>query len=467
MNGQRTESNYYSVDGVSANIGVSQFGSPATSATGGSLPAATALGTTQGLVSVDAMEEFRVQSSSYSAEYGRNPGGQFSFVTRSGTNDWHGSAFDYLRNNVLDANNWFNNYYGQPQPAERQNDFGGTVGGPVRIPHLYNGKDKTFFFFSYEGLHLDQPQPSNVTYVPDADLRSNTPAPLQQVLNAFPVPNGADLGNGLAQFIGTWSNPGNIDSTSIRGDHVFGDKLRLFFRFSDTSSGVVSRGTGETGVASVLTSTTFAIRTYTLGATSSFSSGIANEFRLNCSSNQGDFSATPSNFGGAEAVNLLQIQGFANTTRPSPDLEVGLFLGGGGFPIINESRFTGEQRQWNVVDSVSLARGRHQLKFGVDFRRLEPGLYATSPVGLYRFFSESSVLADSVDEGFGQSFAPAFPVYTNFSAYAQDSWKVRPRLTVSMGLRWEVNPPPGAGEGESALHRRRKQREHFRTGAGG
>src|ERR1700733_8178216 len=93
VNGQRTESNYYSVDGVSANIGVSQFGSPATSATGGSLPAATGPGTTQGLVSGDALEEFRVQSSSYSAEYGRTPGGQFSFVTRSGTNDWHGSAF--------------------------------------------------------------------------------------------------------------------------------------------------------------------------------------------------------------------------------------------------------------------------------------------------------------------------------------------------------------------------------------
>src|SRR5215470_8661020 len=102
VNGQRTESNNYSVDGVSANTGIfpGAYQFPSVS---GSLPASTALGTTQGLVSVDALEEFRVQSSSYSAEYGRNPGGQFSFATRSGTNQWHGAAFDYLRNDVFDA----------------------------------------------------------------------------------------------------------------------------------------------------------------------------------------------------------------------------------------------------------------------------------------------------------------------------------------------------------------------------
>ncbi len=106
VNGQRTESNYYTVDGVSANSGAS------TSVTGagpaGSLPASTALGTTQALVSVDALQEFRVESSTYSAEYGRNPGGQFSMVTRSGTNEWHGTVFDYFRNEALDPNSWFN-----------------------------------------------------------------------------------------------------------------------------------------------------------------------------------------------------------------------------------------------------------------------------------------------------------------------------------------------------------------------
>jgi Carboxypeptidase regulatory-like domain/TonB dependent receptor len=443
VNGQRTEGNYYTVDGVSANVGIAP-GLPDAAGTTGSLPAPTALGTTQGLVSLDALEEFRVESSTYSAESGRNPGGQFSFVTRSGTNLWHGTAFDYIRNNVFDANDWFNNYFLRPLAAERQNDFGGTLGGPVELPGLYDGKDKTFFFFSYEGLRLDQPQAASVTYVPSAALRANTPAPLDLVLKAFPTPNGIDLGTGLAEFIGTWSNPASIDSTSIRLDHVISNKLRLFFRFSNTSSGLVTQGTA--GVASDLASTAYTTRTYTFGATSSFSSNLSNEFRLNCSSNQADFSFTPSNFGGATAVNLLQLQGLAPRARPSPNVEVGLYLGGQS-PTIVQSGESSEQKQWNLVDSLSVLRGRHKLAVGVDFRRLEPDVYQSSPVVIYRYFTATAVESNSVDVGVGESFAQAHPVYTNFSAFVQDEWKPLPRLSLSLGLRWEVNPAPGAPRG--------------------
>src|SRR6202044_1265368 len=171
VNGQRTEENYYTVDGVSANVGASVGATmPGGAGPSGSVAASTALGTTQALVSVDDLQEFRVQSSTYSAEYGRNPGGQFAFQTKSGTNQWHGTVFDYLRNGALDANDWFNDYFGTPEPALRQNDFGGTFGGPVRIPGLYNGKDKTFFFVSYEGLRLAAPIAANASFVPDAAL---------------------------------------------------------------------------------------------------------------------------------------------------------------------------------------------------------------------------------------------------------------------------------------------------------
>ncbi len=135
VNGQRTESNVYMVDGVNANTGgyLYGYGTPGSS---GSLPSATALGTTQSLTSVDDLQEFRVSSSSYSAEYGLSPGGQFSFQTRSGTNAFHGSAFEYLRNDAFDANNWFNDNTTPvtPKTAERQNDFGGTVWRPDRYP---------------------------------------------------------------------------------------------------------------------------------------------------------------------------------------------------------------------------------------------------------------------------------------------------------------------------------------------
>jgi hypothetical protein len=170
VNGQRADANYFTVDGVSANFGVTGY-PPLVQAGGGALPALTALGGTNSLVSVDAMQEFRVQTSSFAPEYGRTPGGQISIVTRSGSNQFHGSAFEYFRNSVLDANDWFSNRDHLPKPEERQNDFGGIFGGPIL-------KDKTFFFFSYEGLRLRQPA-TQETVVPDMASRQAAPASMQ------------------------------------------------------------------------------------------------------------------------------------------------------------------------------------------------------------------------------------------------------------------------------------------------
>src|SRR5260370_5782396 len=133
------------VDGVSANIGVSSSVVPG-DRFGGAVGSFSALGGTNSLVSVDAMQEFRNETSTYAPEFGRTAGGQISIVTRSGTNQFHGSTFDYLRNDVLDAADWFNGYKNSPplpKAKERQNDFGGTFSGPIL-------KNSTFFFFSYE-----------------------------------------------------------------------------------------------------------------------------------------------------------------------------------------------------------------------------------------------------------------------------------------------------------------------------
>src|SRR6266849_2911935 len=108
VNGQRPSSNYWMVDGVSANTGVGAPGVSAGNGFGGTVGSFSALGGTNSLVSVDALQEFRIQTSSFAPEFGRTPGGQISIITRSGTNQWHGTVFDYLRNDVLDANNWFN-----------------------------------------------------------------------------------------------------------------------------------------------------------------------------------------------------------------------------------------------------------------------------------------------------------------------------------------------------------------------
>jgi hypothetical protein len=162
VNGQRSDANYFTVDGVSANFGVTGY-LPMVQSASGALPALSATGGTNSLVSVDAVEEFRVQTSSFAPEFGRTPGGQISIVTRSGTNAFHGKLFEYFRNNVLDAKDWFVNSHGLRKPEERLNDFGGVLGGPLRTNH-------TFFFFSYEGLRLRQPATLE-TQVPDAALR--------------------------------------------------------------------------------------------------------------------------------------------------------------------------------------------------------------------------------------------------------------------------------------------------------
>jgi hypothetical protein len=450
VNGQRTESNIYLVDGVAANTGIAPNGGGQVGPIG-AVSAATALGTTQALVSVDALQEFRVQSSTYSAEYGRSPGGQFSFVTRSGTNDFHGTAFDFLRNNVFDAANWFNDYYSQAQSALRQNDFGGTVGGPVIIPQLYNGKNRTFFLVSYEGLRAVVPQPSTVNYVPDSALRQAVPVVLQQALNAFPQPSPGtpDLGNGMAEYIGTWSNPSSLDAYSVRLDHTVGNKLSLFFRFGDppsqTSSRANSNSIANPGTPSVVMSFATKSRTYTFGTSSLLTPRISNEFRLNYSSYHAEATNALDSFGGATPVDLAALQ---QLSPGSPFQAVlGLYL----FPYpaqLSQANYSALERQWNLTDALTLQLGRHQFKFGVDYRRLAPFL-ARGPQIYYFFFDQTTVQSNNPDETLASTFLNGNPLYRNFSAFVQDEWKIGTRLGLSMGLRWDVNPAPGVTRGPS------------------
>ena len=187
VNGQQPLANSFLVDGVSANVDTGVV-SGATRLVGtGSAAGSTALGTTQSLVPLDALEEFRVLSSTYSAEYGRTPGGQFSFLTRSGSNTMHGSLFLYFRNSEFDANDWFTQAQFFRPALYSQNDFGGTFGGPIVIPGVYRGNDKTFFFLSYEGLYLSQPTPQTFQYVPAFSVLLEAPPTLDPVLQTFPA----------------------------------------------------------------------------------------------------------------------------------------------------------------------------------------------------------------------------------------------------------------------------------------
>jgi Carboxypeptidase regulatory-like domain/TonB dependent receptor/TonB-dependent Receptor Plug Domain len=457
VNGQRPSANSFTVDGVSANFGTAVFFFPGAQ-TGGDLPGLTTFGTTQSLVSVDAMEEFRVQTSGSTAEYGRQPGGQISIVTRSGTNQFHGSLFDYLRNDVFDANDWFGNANRQRRPPERQNDFGGTFSGPVLLPRFgeggrqpgYNGRNRTFFFFSYEGLRLRQPK-FGLNNVPTLALRQTAPAGMQPILNAFPLPNGRDLGNGMAEFTAAYSDASSLDATSVRIDHTFNSRWTLFGRYNRAPSETITRNASLN--LSQLNSSRLNTQTVTLGLTASLTPHVSNDLRMNFSDNHGTGSLTLDNFAGATPVPWdVVIPSQYDSTTAQGNVQL-LFPGrtsiGSLVDILRKHFYS--QSQFNIVDSFSLTVGAHQLRLGVDYRRVTPVNAFNAYLMVATFNSSQDVLNSRSSTGSIQTFTGFRPVYSNFSAFAQDTWKVSRRFTLDFGLRWEVNPAPGEANGNVPL----------------
>jgi hypothetical protein len=447
VNGQRTEANYFTVDGVSANTGASPAGIGFGGGFSGTTPNETVLGTTQSLLSVDALQEFRATTSSFSAEYGRTPGGQFSIVSRSGTDQLHGTAYDYLRNDALDANNTFNKLSGLPRIAERQNDFGGTVGGPLWIPHLYNGRDKTLFFFSYEGLRLRTPVAATLTGVPSIALRndSSVSAQLRQIFNAYPVPNGPDrsgtAGTGksydtLSSYTAAYSSPSQLNASSLRLDHSFNDRFKIFGRAAYTPANITTHDPGDLATVDASKGKT---KLVTLGATNIFSARATNDLRFNITANDADTAQAMSNFGGATPFSLSDIPGFADPARDTFIFNFFYDIHARAYLAPAATR----QRQINVVDTFSTVVGRHSLRFGVDYRRL---ITSESRPPLYEFayvLTPDEIYANSMAGIVAQKYTAAMrPVYENYSAFAQDEWKATSRLSLSMGLRWDVNPAP-------------------------
>jgi hypothetical protein len=413
--------------------------------------------------SVDAIQEFNVQSNAFSAEYGQGTA-VINISLRSGTNRLHGSVYEFLRNQVLDARNFFNTT--GVRPAVKQNQYGFTLGGPIVIPHVYKGRDRTFFFFDYEGTRLRRASTFN-NPVPSLAMRngdfSALATPILDPTTKIPFSNNVIPANRISSqsafFLPLYPTANTAAGTFnyVPNRKMDGDKfdIRIDHHFSaaDTLSSSYSMNMAETFNPGAFTANGGVTQEnrrqrFSLTETHIFSPAVVNELRLNYvrmrfnnfPQGLGTNYTVESGIGGFEAQSA-QFPGF-------PGLNISGFLGFSGNAF---SPIKFRDNKYEIDDSVSWGWGAHQFKFGVLLRQ-----YDTNTTNAARsrgdFTFNGTFTGNSFADfllGIPYQGSRTFPRNTfgihplrNEHFFVQDDWKITPNLTLNLGLRYELNHPP-------------------------
>jgi Carboxypeptidase regulatory-like domain/TonB-dependent Receptor Plug Domain len=413
----------------------------------------------------DAIQELSVQTTAYSAQYGRGSGAQVSVVTKSGSNQFHGGVFEFNRNDILDANNFFTNALNGTKPILRYNQYGGTIGGPIR-------KDKTFFFYSFEGLQEINPA-ATTAVVPTAAQRTSITDPIARNLVAFyPLPTLPNAAAGTTNFVGNVPNVTKDRTNLFKIDHNISDKDRLSGRYinytgnttSNTSNGALPTTGGNTN--------TPAQQNAELSETHTFSPTFLSELRLGFSRNKTDIKTQDANVNAASV--LPGVPGVVNSTLNPQDAGIPTVSITGGYATLGSPTNYPQGRRSNTYEIyddstkiLTVGGVTHTVKFGYYGRREETWRFLDGTSRGSVSFANFAQFAGTCATCGGVSQITTSTIHTGdtlghwyrypHAFYIQDDIKVKPNLTVNIGLRYEL---------PSVLKEKRDKGTNFVPGVG-